>query len=241
MTRTFFSAALVLVVMGWAVADQPAPTAPRTLPPPQLMVSPTPDKPAELSGRQKIEAILRSPANLDFGDRKSVTIQEVLDQLHEKHQLSIRMDTPTMIWSVIALAASEDSPLAEMVGDAMEAAIEQSTDATANKPAEPAIAKADKPASPPAPASTVSTPVATVSPAVTPSVSPPVPASDHSHSPTSPPSASPAPSPVSVVATAPAEQERSPRPQVAPWQVSVTWWMRFSACPLAFVALISRT
>ncbi|HLJ12800.1 MAG TPA: hypothetical protein VKU82_16505 [Planctomycetaceae bacterium] len=42
-----------------------------------------------------MEAQLQAPAGLDFGDRRRVSVQEVLEQLHERHHLSIRFDMPT--------------------------------------------------------------------------------------------------------------------------------------------------
>src|SRR5580693_8807688 len=53
------------------------------------------DKPAAaVVGRKALELLLQSPAKLDFGHRETVTIKELLDQLHERHQLSIRFDMP---------------------------------------------------------------------------------------------------------------------------------------------------
>jgi hypothetical protein len=47
-------------------------------------------------GRKGLESLLQSPAKLDFGGRETVTIKELLDQLHERHQLSVRFDVPTL-------------------------------------------------------------------------------------------------------------------------------------------------
>ncbi|MDB5348155.1 MAG: hypothetical protein JWP89_6532 [Schlesneria sp.] len=52
--------------------------------------------PRIISGRTQLEALLLSPANLDFEGRKHVTVREVLDQLHQQHHLSLRFDTPTL-------------------------------------------------------------------------------------------------------------------------------------------------
>ncbi|HEY4261182.1 MAG TPA: hypothetical protein VGM98_13540 [Schlesneria sp.] len=52
--------------------------------------------PRVISGRTQIEALLLSPAKLDFEGRKQVTVREVLDQLHQQHHLSLRFDTPTL-------------------------------------------------------------------------------------------------------------------------------------------------
>jgi hypothetical protein len=52
--------------------------------------------PRRISGRTQLEALLLSPAKLDFEGRKQVTVREVLDQLHQQHHLSLRFDTPTL-------------------------------------------------------------------------------------------------------------------------------------------------
>lgn len=52
--------------------------------------------PRVISGRTQLEALLLSPAKLDFDGRKQVTVREVLDQLHQQHHLSLRFDTPTL-------------------------------------------------------------------------------------------------------------------------------------------------
>jgi hypothetical protein len=54
-------------------------------------------KPAAAAvGRKALESLLLSPAKLDFGQRDTITIKELLDQVHERHQLSIRFDMPTL-------------------------------------------------------------------------------------------------------------------------------------------------
>jgi hypothetical protein len=59
-------------------------------------IASTPSKPASQSGRRKLEAQLQSPAGLDFGDRPHVTAKDILDQLRERHDLSFRLDVPTL-------------------------------------------------------------------------------------------------------------------------------------------------
>ena len=84
----------------------PAGTTPAILPPASDA------KPAQSpSGRKEIEAQLQAPAKLDFGQRSTVTIKELLDQLHEQHQLSIRFDIPTLsgMWGPEALVSSSIS------------------------------------------------------------------------------------------------------------------------------------
>ena len=49
-----------------------------------------------LTGRKKWEALLSEPAGLDFGDRQSVTVREILDGLRKTHHLSLRLDIPTL-------------------------------------------------------------------------------------------------------------------------------------------------
>ncbi len=52
------------------------------------------EKTSATAGRRKLEAQLRQPANLDFGDRKSVSVAEFLAEIRKVHQLSIRFDAP---------------------------------------------------------------------------------------------------------------------------------------------------
>jgi hypothetical protein len=44
---------------------------------------------------QPLEAILREPAGLEFAAEKTVTVGDILDQLHRQHGFSIRFDVPT--------------------------------------------------------------------------------------------------------------------------------------------------
>lgn len=53
-------------------------------------------EPASRASRKRIEATLAKPAQLDFSARTRVTIREVLDQLRNQHQLSVRIDAPTV-------------------------------------------------------------------------------------------------------------------------------------------------
>ncbi|MEI8019369.1 MAG: hypothetical protein WCH39_14285 [Schlesneria sp.] len=64
---------------------------------PEPVNSPPVDlKPVPLTGQKKWEAILAQPSELDFGERQTVTVKELLDQLRERHQLSLRFDIPTL-------------------------------------------------------------------------------------------------------------------------------------------------
>jgi hypothetical protein len=44
---------------------------------------------------QRLDAILREPAGLEFAADKPVTVGDILDQLHRQHGFSIRFDVPT--------------------------------------------------------------------------------------------------------------------------------------------------
>ena len=52
------------------------------------------EKISATAGRRKLEAQLRQPASLDFGDRKNVSVAEFLAEIRKVHQLSIRFDAP---------------------------------------------------------------------------------------------------------------------------------------------------
>jgi hypothetical protein len=52
--------------------------------------------PVPATGRKKWEALLTEPADLDFGDRQTVSVKELLDGLRERHHLSLRLDIPTL-------------------------------------------------------------------------------------------------------------------------------------------------
>jgi len=63
-----------------------------------------------VTGKKSVEAVLRRPAKLDFGGRTKVTAEEILGQLREKHDLSIRFDVPTFVWlfGADAFSSGED-------------------------------------------------------------------------------------------------------------------------------------
>jgi hypothetical protein len=83
MKRSFWALGLVAVSAGLLIADE-VPTKPVAGPRPAVV------------GRKQIEALLQSPAQLDFEGRKAVSVREVLDRLHEQHHLSLRFDLPTL-------------------------------------------------------------------------------------------------------------------------------------------------
>ncbi len=74
----------------------PTPVTPASKRSEALSTPPVDLKPVPLTGQKKWEAILAQPSELDFGDRQTVTVKELLDQLRERHQLSLRLDIPTL-------------------------------------------------------------------------------------------------------------------------------------------------
>src|SRR5262249_10334991 len=84
-----------LLAASWLRAEEPPkPYLPNSAQPPKAL-EPVPSKSTKNSQpHQAIEAKLQEPADLDFGDRKTVPMQEIIEQLHTKHHLSIRFDTP---------------------------------------------------------------------------------------------------------------------------------------------------
>jgi hypothetical protein len=104
MLRCLLISGLCLVTEGWAYASEPPHTSeaphawPQAAAAAPATLQPVDDKkPATtLSGRKKLEGQLQAPANLEFGQRQSVTIKEVLDKLHNEHHLSLRFDLPTL-------------------------------------------------------------------------------------------------------------------------------------------------
>jgi hypothetical protein len=48
------------------------------------------------AARKDFECLLQTPSRLDFGDRKRVTVGEVLERIREQHHLSMRFDMPTV-------------------------------------------------------------------------------------------------------------------------------------------------
>lgn len=79
-------------------------------------------KPVPATGRKHWEAILSQPAGLDFGQRESVSVKELLDQLRERHQFSLRMDIPTFTSLFFdeseSSTTSTESPMARLIAPA---------------------------------------------------------------------------------------------------------------------------
>ena len=57
--------------------------------------SPT-TSPISATGRKKWESLLSEPADLDFEDRQTISVKEIFAALRERHQLSLRIDNPTL-------------------------------------------------------------------------------------------------------------------------------------------------
>jgi hypothetical protein len=94
MKRRLCAVGLCLVLACAAMAGE-APRKPKKAEPVPAPAATAVQLPSA-SGRKQLEALLQAPAKLDFGDRKQVTVGEVLDRLHEQHHLSLRFDTPTL-------------------------------------------------------------------------------------------------------------------------------------------------
>ncbi|MBS0262213.1 MAG: hypothetical protein JSS02_09710 [Planctomycetes bacterium] len=106
MQRCFWAWCGCLVCVGWTVAAEP-PT--KTVVPASAQVAPVP-----ATTRKQWEALLHSPAKLDFGSRKTVKVGEVLDGLHAAHHLSIRFDTATLMAMLGPQSGSSSGGLAGM-------------------------------------------------------------------------------------------------------------------------------
>jgi hypothetical protein len=102
MVRSLLVLGICFVAVRCVVADEPPKYSP-PVPPEQSAAQPVAtvspacaSKPvAAISGRKKLESLLQTPADLNF-EHKIVTVQEVLDGLHARHHLSIRMDVATL-------------------------------------------------------------------------------------------------------------------------------------------------
>jgi hypothetical protein len=55
-----------------------------------------PLSPVSATGQKKWEALLAEPADLDFGERQTVSVKEIFEGLRERHHLSLRIDNPTL-------------------------------------------------------------------------------------------------------------------------------------------------
>lgn len=155
-----------------APVEVAAPAYPVTPYPPIALAKSEPHKQAAAPrGRKKLEALLQTVADLDYGDRQTVTVREVFNDLHRKHQLSIRLDMPTLSvmfgvnpWESIendtvvisdtsVVIASENAPGSAVESEAKETpaaakpkVTENETNAGPSEPAaEPAVGPANSP------------------------------------------------------------------------------------------------
>ena len=53
-------------------------------------------EPSAHAGRTSLESLLQTPAELDFGHRQTITVKELLDEIHRKDHISIRFDAPLL-------------------------------------------------------------------------------------------------------------------------------------------------
>jgi len=81
MVRFVFACAVCLLAIQDSLAAPPVAGAPTG---------------AATVGRKQIEALLKAPADLDFGNHPTVTVGELLDMLHKRQHLSIRFDIPAL-------------------------------------------------------------------------------------------------------------------------------------------------
>src|SRR5690242_14434835 len=97
MIRQLCTLGLCVVFVGAVVAAEPEKKEPAKRSRKSAPLSATPATPLTIpSTRRQLEELLETPARLDFKDRKRVTVGDVLDRLHEQHDLSLRFDAPTL-------------------------------------------------------------------------------------------------------------------------------------------------
>jgi hypothetical protein len=112
MSRSLLVVAICFVCASWLLAEEPASLKETSSKAPAVLQAPKDATPAvAMSGRRKIEAQLQSPAKLDFGDRQSATIHEILDQLRHEQHLSIRFDVPTLSLTLMEAAPAMSGPV----------------------------------------------------------------------------------------------------------------------------------
>jgi hypothetical protein len=86
-------------------------------------------QPVFVSGRKQLEALLQTPAKLDFEKRKQASIQEILDRLREQHHFSLRFDTPTLT-SMLSVPVAAES-VSESMPDASDSKVPSEPDSEA--------------------------------------------------------------------------------------------------------------
>jgi hypothetical protein len=90
MVRSFFAAGICLALAAALSAGEPSAHA----------------------GRTSLESLLQTPAELDFGHRQTITVKELLDEIHRKDHISIRFDSPVM--EAMSGSAHTDPPATAM-------------------------------------------------------------------------------------------------------------------------------
>lgn len=89
---------LVWIVASLSGEETKKVETPAAVSPVENSASTAPPVKEAVTGKKAVEALLRTPAKLDFGGRTKVTAEEILGQLREKHDLSIRFDVTTFVW-----------------------------------------------------------------------------------------------------------------------------------------------
>jgi hypothetical protein len=133
MVRSFFAAGICLALAAALSAGEPSAHA----------------------GRTSLESLLQSPAELDFGHRQTITVKELLDEIHRKDHISIRFDSPLM--EAMSGSAHTEPPAIAMTacGNGIAAAWQQVAPAVAS--ASTACCVPPPPASTPLPPPPVAT------------------------------------------------------------------------------------
>jgi len=112
MSRSLLVVAICFATAHWLSAEEPASSQKTAYKAPAVLQPSSDATPTRtVTGKQKLEAQLHAPAKLDFGDRQTVTIREVLDQLRHEQHLSIRFDMPTLTSVLIEAAPTISGPV----------------------------------------------------------------------------------------------------------------------------------
>src|SRR5262245_25667311 len=128
MSRSLLVVAIYFATAPWLLAEEPASLEKTSSKAPAVLHAPNDAAPAvTMTGRRKIEAQLHSPARLNFGDRQTVTIREMLDQLRHEQHLSIRFDVPTLTSVLIEAAPTISGPVPAPTDESAEGAAASSS------------------------------------------------------------------------------------------------------------------
>ncbi|MFO1019605.1 MAG: hypothetical protein U0903_02715 [Planctomycetales bacterium] len=204
MKSAALSVVVCLLAVGVVRGDEKKKVVPATLPsaavPANSVAKPAVPLTAgslSLTARRKaVESKLQTPANLDFGDRKQASVKEILEQLHAKHQLSIRMDVTTFAWMMGPDVAVAHQPKSK--GNNDEGSSTPAPVVTSVPPAitiAPVAASAPAAAPPAAPAAVAPVVVPAIPAAAAPAVSVAPPATAPVTAPTTAPGSAPATAP----------------------------------------------